>query len=135
MEDEGIRDLLEDPAPWDEIVKVRKLWFGTGRDPLAKTLRNALAFHPGDLEAMRKTIRRWPKTRVAVLVVAKGDKERDTSWPFGLELVLRSEGITLKKLEKFIRTAQIHQFEMQPLLGALLLALAKSNEGKKRRRR
>jgi hypothetical protein len=133
LEGDGVRDLLDDPAPWDAIVKVRQLWFGTGRDPLAKTLRNALAFHPGSREPMIKAVRYWPKTRVAVVVEGTGDKQRNMTWPFGLDLVLRSEKVKMSKLRKFLKSVMTHEFEIEDMLYDLILALAKSNEGKRRK--
>jgi hypothetical protein len=54
LEKAQVVDLLMHPAAWDLLGEVRQRWFGAGRDPLAKTLRNALAFHPGDLSAVRR---------------------------------------------------------------------------------
>jgi hypothetical protein len=132
LEKAQVVDLLMHPAAWDLLGEVRQRWFGAGRDPLAKTLRNALAFHPGDLSAVRSAVAAWPNAEVAVLMRSRGEMAREGHWPFGLEAILRAEGIDEARLSAFIADTIGPQFDLQEKVFDLIVALARSNDGKRR---
>ncbi len=132
LEDAKIQTMLSAPSAWDNLAAIRATWFGSDHDPLAKRLRHALAFHPGDLDKMRDALATWPEKEGMVLVRWRDDYGKNAEWRFGLDLIAHSEGIHANALIAFVEQTQDAQFRAEEAFSEMLLDLLKRNDGQQR---
>jgi hypothetical protein len=150
LEKANIRELLTNETTWDYLAEIRTTWYGDGHDPIAKRLRNGLAFHPGDRERMRDALEKWRDDEVMSVHEGCGRYARNGHWALGLNLILRSETeivppeepssgaensdekARLKRLMAFVDKTIGPQFSAGEMFYALLLDLVVTNDGKNR---